>query len=168
MTEITAEAPVPESLAEQVAPTPPPVVASSEDVQAVADIVSAARRRPATLADLKAKKKRTSEVVVYTVDEDGPVQLVLKFQAISPKEFDDLVAAHPPTTKQKQDQMIYNPDTFGPALASLCLIEPKLSLEDIKELRDSGAWSSGEINTLINSALVICQVDAGVPFTVSG
>lgn len=130
-------------------------------------IISEARRRPATLNDLVKKKRRVKDVTIHSTDDDGhDLELLLKYQALSPKEFDDLVAKYPPNPKQKTDGMAYNPDTFGPALVAASLVEPKLSVEDVTSIIDSGTWSPGEVNTLTGEAMSLCQTGAGVPFTV--
>jgi hypothetical protein len=64
--------------------------------------------------------------------------------------------------------MQYNPDTFGPALVAAVCVEPKLSIEQVTAIIDSGTWSPGEVSTLTGSAMAICQVGAGVPFTGRG
>ena len=162
MTEIL-EAPVAES-APQPAPPPP----APEVVAAVQEIVQAARRRPATLADLRSKKPREIDVVVSSSDDEGDVELVLRYRAISDLEYDDLLAKHAPTHKQKQDGLTYNPETFGPALVAAVCIEPKMSEAEVTELIKSGTWSTGEVLTLTQQAMLVCQMGAGVPFTVSG
>lgn len=172
MTEITPEAPAPVALptpAESAAPVLPEVPVAPVDLAALEKVTSGALRRPATLADLRAKKRREADIVVSSVDADGgQVQLVLRFRALSAKAFDDLQAKYPPTTRQKQDGLPYNPDTFGPALVAAVCIEPVLTVEDVKALMEDESWSVGEIATLVNSAFMLCNQDAGIPFTVSG
>lgn len=128
-------------------------------------IIAEARRRPATLNDLVKKKRRIKEVTIHSTDDDGhDLELLLRYQALSPKEFDDLVAKYPPNPKQKLDGMAYNPDTFGPALVAAVCIDPSLSVEDVTAIIDSGTWSPGEVNTLTGEAMSLCQTGAGVPF----
>ena len=140
--------------------------ASEADIKAVDAIVKAARRRPATFADLMNKKRRQEDVVINTIDDDGyDVELVLRYQALGAKQFDDLIAKYPPNAKQKLDGMAYNPDTFGPALVAAVCLDPQLSVEQAQALIESQGWSTGEANTLTGEAMRICQVSAGVPFT---
>jgi hypothetical protein len=163
MTEIM-EAPV-----AKTEPTPEPTPeAAAEVVAAVDAIIREARRRPATLAELKSKKPRELEVIINTADDDGDVELVLRFRAISDKAFDDLIAKHPPTAKQKNEGQTYNATTFGPALVAAVCIEPKMTEAEVTDLIESGTWSSGEVLTLTGQAMLVCQMGAGVPFTVSG
>lgn len=128
--------------------------------------VESSRRRPATLDELLKKKRREADVEIKTQGDDGgEVTLVLRYRALSSKEFDDLVAAHPPTPKQQRDGMAYNPDTFGPALVAAVCIDPILSVDDAKALINSPDWSAGEAGTLTGEAMRLCQTGAGVPFT---
>lgn len=132
-------------------------------------VLAEARRRPATFDDLFKKKRRELDVVVATTDDSGSdIELVVRYRALSSKEYDDLIATCPPTPKQKTDGMIYNPDTFGPALVAAVAIEPKLSVEQVTTLIESGVWSPGEVNTLTGMAMSVCQTGAGVPFTDRG
>lgn len=143
--------------------TPDPTL---EDRAAVEAVVKAARRRPATFADLMSKKRREKDVVISTVDEDGyDVELVLRYRAIGAKAFDDLIAKYPPNSKQKADGIAYNPETFGPALVAEVSIDPVLTIEQAQQLIENSSWSAGETNTLTMEAMRICQVGAGVPFT---
>ena len=149
-------------------PEAPPAPAAA-DVAAVADFIKEARRRPATLEELTGKKRRETDVVVASVDEDGEdVQLVLRYRAISDKEFDELMATCPPTPKQRADGMNYDPKTFGPVLVAAVCIEPKMTVEQAKALLDNPNWSTGEVATLTGMAMALCQTGAGVPFTVRG
>jgi hypothetical protein len=70
----------------------------------------------ATLGDLQSKKRARREVMVEIPSEDGPKKVSFLFVAISRKEYDQLIDAHPPTKAQiaKGDQ--YNLDTFAPTL----------------------------------------------------
>lgn len=161
MTEITLEAPAP-------TPVPAAPAATPEVVAAVDAIIKEARKRPATLAELKSKKRRVVSFDIHSLDEDGAdVALTLKYQALSRTEYDELVAAYPPTPKQKSDGMIYNPETFAPALVAAVSVDPKLSIADVKDLMEDPSWSPGEIETLTGMAFGLCQQGAGIPFTVS-
>lgn len=143
-----------------------PMEITEKDVSETEKIIKEARRRPATLSELMSKKRRTKEVTISSIDEDGyELELLIKFQALSPKEFDDLIAAYPPTPKQKTDGMSYNPDTFGPALVAACALEPKMTVAEVTAIIDSGTWSPGEVNTLTGGAMSLCQTGAHVPFT---
>jgi hypothetical protein len=134
-----------------------------------AKLISDERRRPATFADLVKKKRREAEVVIATVGDDNEsLELVLRYRALSAKEFDDLVAKYPPSDKQKREGLNYNPDTLGPALVSAVCIDPLLTYDEAKQLIESPDWSAGEAATLTGEALRVCQTAAGVPFTVSG
>lgn len=130
---------------------------------------STARRQPATFDMLVAKPRRQSDVVITTNDADGnAIELVVRFRAISSKEYDDLVAKHKPTREQADRGAQYNADTFAPALISACAIAPMLTLEQATQLYTSPEWSSGEIGGLFFEAIRVCNAGLDVPFTVSG
>ena len=66
--------------------------------------MSEERYRPAaaTFSDLVKKRVREASVTVPFVDDDGTaVELVMRYRAIGSLDYDDLIAAHPPTAKQK-------------------------------------------------------------------
>ena len=147
----------------------PAVAPSPEVAKAVAETIKAARRRPATFDDLMNKKRRELDVVITTQDEDGyDVELVLRYRALGARAFDELIAKCPPNSKQKLDGLIYNPDTFGPALVSAVCVSPMLTVEQAQTLMESQDWSAGEAGTLSGEAMRLCQVGAGVPFTAAG
>jgi len=123
-------------------------------------------RRKATLADLQSKPKRTKDVVLKVPDADGEIiELVMTLKAIGSKDYDDLVAKHPPTREQKTDGANYNPDSFGPALISACSFEPHLTPNEAREIWDSEDWSRGEIMELFVAAVEVCSKGLDVPFT---
>lgn len=125
----------------------------------------AAKATSATFAQLIRKPKRTLVFPITTVDEDGSeVTLNLKFQAISSKEYDDLIAANPPTSKQRQNGNAYNVDTFAPALIAAVSLEPKMTVEQAKEIYFSPEWATGEVGELFVSALRVCSSGLDVPF----
>lgn len=125
----------------------------------------AAKATTATFAQLIKKPKRTLSFPVTTADEDGnEITLQVKFQAISSKAYDDLIAANPPTSKQRQAGAAYNVDTFAPALIAAVSLEPKLSVEQAKEIYTSPDWATGEVGEFFVSALRVCSSGLDVPF----
>lgn len=169
--EITDAAPEAAPAVVQPPPVPdlPPVPATPAEVAAVDAVIKESRRRPATLEQLMAKRRRETEVVVHSVDEDGgDVELVLKFRALSSAEYDELVAKYPPTPKQRADGLAYDPDKFASALVAAVCYDPVLSVADVTALLKSDTWSPGEGNSLSGTAFALCQQGAGIPFNVSG
>lgn len=119
----------------------------------------------ATFAMLQRKPRRTVTFSVNTVDEDGTeVAVRMRLRAISQTDFDDLVEANPPTAKQRQRGASYNIDTFAPALVAACSVEPKLTVEQAKALKDSPDWSGGEFGDIYGRAMGVCNAGLDVPF----
>src|SRR5689334_19183457 len=87
-------------------------------------------RRAATFSDLTRKPRRTMVFTINTVDEDGQdLALEIKYQALSAKEYDELVAAHPPKPKDRDKGFSFDVDGFAPALISAVALSPRLSVE---------------------------------------
>ena len=83
----------------------------------------------ATLDLMKNKPRATSEFSIFIKDEDGETQeLTLKFQAIGARNYDKLVAKHPPKPEQRADGASFNMDTFAPALIAAVSVEPEISV----------------------------------------
>jgi len=136
---------------------------TSSDTTKVEEV--AAKAATATFAQLRAKPRRTLSFTVTTTDEDGDeLALRIKYRAISSKEYDDLIAEHPPTQKEKQAGAVYNVDSFAPALIAAVSAEPKLSIEQATELYKSPDWAGGEIATLFFNAQRVCNSGLDVPF----
>lgn len=120
-------------------------------------------------AALKRKPRRSVELEVTTTDEHGDTMVgKMKFLGLSPKEFDDLVASCPPSAREKALGAQYDVDTFTPALIAKVSYQPKLTVEQVKELIDSGAWTSGEVMSLFLYAQRVCQSGIDVPFNDRG
>lgn len=122
----------------------------------------------ATFEQLRAKPRRVSTFTITMPAEDGEsTKLTMKYQAITSKAYDALVAECPPSTKEKQLGAQYDADAFAPALISAVSYQPPLTLEQAEELYTSPSWSGGEISTLFIEALRVCNAGLDVPFNVS-
>lgn len=151
----------------EVTPASELAVEVSEDVPSRSERRSAKppTRRTASFAALRKKKIRTAEVTIPTFDDsDEPVELVLKFRALSTTSYDDLVAGHPPNRVQKERGDQWDINTFAPALIAACSQEPRLSFEEAKELYDSDEWAGGEISSLFFACQRLCNAGVDVPF----
>lgn len=124
---------------------------------------SAASKR-ATFAKLSNKGRASREITVQVGDEE----LVLVFKAISAKAYDKLLGDHPPTAQQKLQGNSFNLDTFGPAIIAAVCTDPDLTEDEAKAIWESEDWSRGEIMTLFNHAVEICNQGMDVPFSVGG
>lgn len=123
-------------------------------------------RRQATLKDLLNKPARTKDVVLTVPDADGNmIEFVFTLRAIGSKAYDVLVGVHPPTAEQKKEGATYNPDTFGPALISMCSANPKITPNEAKELWESDEWSRGEVMEIFMAAVEVNSRGLDVPFT---
>ena len=126
-------------------------------------------RRAATFSDLRRKPRRTMVFTINTVDEDGEdLALELKYQALSAKEYDELVAAHPPKPKDRDKGFAFDVDSFAPALIAAVALSPRLSIEQATDLYTSPEWSGGEVTTLYLNAQRICNAGLDVPFSERG
>jgi hypothetical protein len=117
--------------------------------------------RQATFADLISKPSRKKVIALQMPDGEMQIQV----QAISSKEYDDLLAAHPPTKTQKADGSAYNTDTFPPALLAKSLCEPKITDEEATEIWNSEQWSRGELSELFYGCVEVNAKGLDVPFT---
>jgi hypothetical protein len=116
--------------------------------------MTARKRRTATVDDLLGKPKRTEEMVFG--------DLRLKFQAVSSKTYDDLVAAHPPL--EGDTESAWNGDTFAPALLAASSLEPKLSVEQATQVWESDAWSRGELMDMFSRVVKLNVAGLDTPF----
>lgn len=120
----------------------------------------------ATIDQLLKKPTRVKTITLTIPGDDGePTKVSVKLKAIGSSAYDGLIAAYPPTTKQKKDGATYNPDTFAPALVAACLVEPTMDPEDAQALWESDEWSRGELTELFLAAVQINQAGLDIPFT---
>lgn len=111
------------------------------------------------LNDLLSKEPPTSRLVF---ELGGGRTQEFVFAAIGADAYDELVAAHPPTKEQEQERwrnhlgsLDFNEDTFPPAVISACLIEPKLTEDEVGQLFRSERWTSTELTLLFVNAVEI-------------
>lgn len=124
----------------------------------------------ATIDQLLKKPQRVKTIpVTVTTDGDETLEVGIKVRAIGSSEYDELLASHPPTGKQKKDDpnTPYNPDTFPPALIAACAAEPTMSVEQATELWTSERWSRGELTTLFFGCMEVNAKGLDVPFNES-
>lgn len=112
------------------------------------------------------KPRRTTTFVMHVQDKDSQIRPVkIKYQAMDPSEYDELLAAHPPTPKEERKGGQWNKDTFPPALISAVSMVPKLSVDQASQLLKSPNWATGESNALFWNAVNVCQAGLDVPFS---
>ena len=135
-------------------------------VEEVAAKAAKAASGEATYALLMGKPRRTLSFELTTEDGDGEeVVLKMKYQAISSTVYDDLVAEHPPTVKEKTTGSVYHVETLAPALIAAVSLIPKLSVTQATAIYKSGNWSGGEIGNLFMNAIRVCNSGLDVPFS---
>lgn len=114
----------------------------------------------------------------------------IRIKALAPNDYEELIEEHKPTKDQLREarkihgpraSLQWNTDTFPNALlaASAYVLtvsgydgqtgrpifagsEEQLTVEFLKEMREDGAWSSGEIAMLLNTATAINESTANV------
>lgn len=66
-------------------------------------------------------------------------EAVFHFRAVSKRQWQDLIRAHPPTKAQLEAEpgIDFNPETFPPAAIVACAIDPTLSTEQVSRLLDT-------------------------------
>lgn len=124
----------------------------------------------ATIDQLIKKPQRVKTIPVSVLSDSGDViEVALKVRAIGSREYDDLLAAHPPTAKQKKEDSAtpYNPETFPPALIAACASEPAMTVEQATEIWESEHWSRGELTTLFFGCMEVNAKGLDVPFNES-
>jgi hypothetical protein len=77
------------------------------------------------------------------------------FKSLGRVEFEKLLDEYPPTKEQREaarkkgeDIPNFNVDTFPPVLVAACMIEPELSLDDVKSLWSDDNWNTAELTSL--------------------
>lgn len=144
----------------------------SKDTSTIEEITAKAvsgEPRRATFADLRSKPRRKLEFTVTVADADGnDMTLGMVFHGLNSREYDDLIAKHPPLPADKSKGAVYNPKTFPSALISAVSHEPPMSYDEVEELRQSDEWSQGEFLTLFFNAQTVCSSGLDVPFNARG
>lgn len=116
----------------------------------------------ASLDTLLSKPPRTKVVEVVLADDQ---KVSILFKAIGSKAYDDLLAGHPPSAKDKEDGGVWNADTFPPALIAACSVEPKIDEESAVAIWTSEDWSRGELMDMFMKVVSLNSEGMNVPFT---
>lgn len=111
--------------------------------------------------------------------EDTEAEFV--FKAIGRHGYDDLLAEHPPTEKDRKlakeqaeslglpsFQAEFNAETFPPALISASCIQPQMSLEEALEIWNSDEWNGAELLKLWEAARNANATPGDIPFALRG
>lgn len=88
--------------------------------------------------------------------------LDFRFAGLNPIEYDRVVQANQPTAQQRAaankdgKTLMWNPEAFPAALVATCLVEPKLSEEDVAAMLSSEVFNQAEVEALFSAALRAC------------
>jgi hypothetical protein len=126
---------------------------------------AAVKANRATLKALLSKKPREKEVSLTLPGESEPVTFL--FRSIGARDWESLVAKHPPTTAQRAEGQPFNTDTFPPALLSRVCVDPDIPEDDWMEIWSSPDWNRGEIADLYGQAVTLCTQGFDIPFSES-
>lgn len=137
-----------------------------EAVQAAHETLSKARAtEDATFEGLMSKPRRVSEFFVTVPAEGGGIRkLKVRYRALDPNVYDELVEAHPPTKSERDKGAFFNKDTFPPALISAVCITPKMTVSQASDLWNNPDWSPGELQELFVQAQRVNGGGLDVPF----
>ncbi len=94
------------------------------------------------------------------IDEDAIAHFT--FRGIGRAAYDALVDAHQPTPAHRakakslgMGEIAWNPDTFPPALVAACLVEPKLTPDEMVALWGDDNWNQSELNAMLEAAITV-------------
>ena len=122
----------------------------------------------ASFDELMGKPKRVADVPVLfpgKTSNDKPVKKIVKMQAISAVDYDELVAEFAPNRSQRDQGYNYDPERFQPALVAACMVEPSMSRDQAVSLYKNPRWAGGEFATFFLAAQRLCNVTMDVPFS---
>lgn len=80
------------------------------------------------------EKQRRLEALIEEMSES---EMAFTFEAVSNAELDVLKAACPPTPKQVEAGLQWNPERYCPQLIAKCAVEPKVTPKDAIELSET-------------------------------
>lgn len=114
-------------------------------------------------ARLEAAKSKQRGLLI----ELQPTLIKLVFQAIGPRRWDELVEEHrmseqrrkdiaKETNTKEEEISVWDPETFPRALIALCLVEPKLTLDERQQWLNDDTWNGAEIQTMFATAMTVC------------
>ncbi len=127
---------------------------------------------PGMLDDARAKLDAAKVEAEAVRESAAEFSAVFTFEALSRRQFEALVDAHPPTKAQRDDLRKkgigvprWNSDSFPPALlAASCVglkvgedAEDGLTIDEAKELWASDRWTSSELTQLFEVVLLLCD-----------
>lgn len=125
--------------------------------------------RRADLIDDKYEKRQRVAEAQATIDElteqAGEAVVVFRFCRLSRGQYDELVSRNPPTAEQRKEdddkpwgqRRVFDIDAFGPDLLNTVLIDPKLTLDEVRGMLngtdDEVLLAKGEAEALLGAAM---------------
>lgn len=131
-------------------------VVDSETVETAQRRVDIARQMSAAtlLTEDTAVREKADEALASAQAERDACFHRIWFRGLSLDEFDALVALHPPTDEQRNDDWTWNPDTFNYALLEAATVDGDLTAQEwADELADGDRWTRADRTQLINMCL---------------
>lgn len=143
-----------------------PILLSDAPIEAVEAARSRVLRAEGNLAESPDDSGLQREMAAAQNDLDEALEaqneevVWCRFRSIGRKAYDRLIDEHPPTDKQKEEAAEagnpapYNGETFAPALVAASCVEPKMTVEDAKEIFEE--WNQSESFSLFMAAMRVC------------
>jgi len=78
------------------------------------------------------------------VEAEGTI-VTFSFRSIGRPAFESMVRRNKPDQEDKKDGSIFNTKTFPPELVAAASVEPKISLDQAKEMFNSDSWNNAEL-----------------------
>lgn len=122
---------------------------------------AAARTRPSDTTLTPQIEEATAKLDAL-IEQRSEKVADFKFKALGRDRYERLIKAHPPTKDQRteaarqQRNVTWNEDTFPPALISACLISPKMTEAQVRELLDDDEWNEADCGALFTGAQQAC------------
>ena len=112
---------------------------------------------------LNAEARQIAERIQALQEEMREHTEVFKFRGLTRREYSDLVAAHPPTDEQKEQNpnADVNWDTYGVGLISACCVSHKMTEEEAGELVD--ILTTAQYNALFTAAQAVNVLGQDIP-----
>lgn len=143
-----------------------PVVLDGDAAEALADAERAVAEaeRSGDEAALSDARERLGEASAAA--EAATTVFVLR--SIGRRRFEELLAEHPPTSRQRADfaersaslglntgRLSYDPDSFPPVLIAACCEDPEMTVEEARALWDSEQFNEAELALLAAAAFTV-------------
>lgn len=121
---------------------------------------------PKVKAQVLAEQAEAQAKLEAMKEDMGDAVAVFKIQGLGRKKYSALQEdpLYQVTDEQKKmakerngpdATLPWNTDTFPPVLIQACLLEPRLTVEQVQEMWESDDWTSAELMLLLNAALEV-------------